>query len=232
MRRAVSESLSNPHFALPGNQRECMPYRRQSVLVRRAEVPRSTARAVIQPGATRAPERTMNEKRGAMTDDTRRTIVCATDLSEASRCALDTAIELAANFGVSRIHVVYVCERAERIETVEGLVEQAEAREDELHREIAEELAHVKAARGSVPPLDVVSMIRYGKVYREILHYAVEVNADFIVVGTHGRTGLGHTVLGSVAERVARNAACNVVIAKSAEVRAHLADVLRRRASR
>ena len=73
----------------------------------------------------------------------------------------------------------------------------------------------------------MVTAIRFGKAYREILRYAVDVQAEFIVVGTHGRTGLGRAVLGSVAERVARHAPCTVVVAKSAEVRAHLAEVLR-----
>ncbi|HEX7602623.1 MAG TPA: universal stress protein, partial [Polyangiaceae bacterium] len=61
------------------------------------------------------------------------------------------------------------------------------------------------------------------------LRYVVEVRADLVVVGTHGRTGLGHAVLGSVAERVARLAPCDVIVAKSREVREHLAEVLGRR---
>jgi glycine betaine transporter len=161
-----------------------------------------------------------------MTDQGTRTIVCATDLSEASRCALNTAVELSASLGAVRLHVVHVREHAERIETIEALVERDEARERELQREVDEHIQLVKDARKALRPIDMVTAIRFGKAYREILRYAVEVQAEFIVVGTHGRTGLGHAVLGSVAERIARHAACNVVVAKSPEVRAHLAKVL------
>ena len=38
-----------------------------------------------------------------------------------------------------------------------------------------------------------------------------DIDADMIVVGTHGRTGLAHAMLGSVAERVVRRAACPVL---------------------
>jgi nucleotide-binding universal stress UspA family protein len=164
-----------------------------------------------------------------MTTETSRTIVCATDLSDASRCALDAAIELCAAFGIERLQVVHVREHDERIENLEGLIEREKAREHKLHQDIDDELAHVKAARGSIPSIEIVTKIRYGKAYREILRCAVEVGADFIVVGTHGRTGLEHAVLGSVAERVVRHAPCNVIVAKSPEVRAHLTEVLVRR---
>ena len=163
-----------------------------------------------------------------MTNDPSETIVCATDLSEASRCALDTAIELASRNG-ARLHVLHVREVEERIETVEGLVAREEAYERELQLEVAEEIEHVKAARNQLPLIETVTKIRYGKAYQEILRYAVEVRAEFIVVWTHGRTGFGHAVLGSVAERVARHAPCNVIVAKSREVRVHLAEVLGRR---
>ncbi len=49
----------------------------------------------------------------------------------------------------------------------------------------------------------------------EILRLAEEVKSDLIVLGTHGRTGLGRLVLGSVAERVLRGAACPVVTARA-----------------
>ncbi|MGO8993804.1 MAG: universal stress protein [Polyangiaceae bacterium] len=162
-----------------------------------------------------------------MTDQETRTIVCTTDLSEASRCALNTAVELAASLGAAHVHVLHVREHAERIETIEALVERDEAREQALKREVADEVLRVKAAHKDLAEIEVVTAIRFGKAYKEILRYAAEVRAEFIVVGTHGRTGLGRAVLGSVAERVARHAPCNVVVAKSPEVRAHLAEALR-----
>ncbi|MCB1052511.1 MAG: universal stress protein [Acidobacteria bacterium] len=48
----------------------------------------------------------------------------------------------------------------------------------------------------------------------EIVHHADETNADLIVVGSHGRSGLSHFLLGSVAEQVLRKANCPVLVVK------------------
>lgn len=50
-----------------------------------------------------------------------------------------------------------------------------------------------------------------GTAYREILRFAREGAFDLIVIGTHGRTGLAHSLLGSVAEKVVRLADCAVM---------------------
>ncbi len=50
-----------------------------------------------------------------------------------------------------------------------------------------------------------------GSAWHEIVARAEESDADLIVVGTHGRTGLSHAVVGSVAERVVRHAKCRVL---------------------
>lgn len=57
-----------------------------------------------------------------------------------------------------------------------------------------------------------VSLVtRQGVPYVEIVRYARELHADLIVMGTHGRTGVSHALLGSVAERVVRKAHCPVL---------------------
>lgn len=48
----------------------------------------------------------------------------------------------------------------------------------------------------------------------EICEYARKHGVDWIVVGTQGRTGIGHMLIGSVAERVVRHAPCTVVVAR------------------
>jgi universal stress protein A len=47
-------------------------------------------------------------------------------------------------------------------------------------------------------------IIRYGRAHDEIVKCAEEQKADLIVMGTHGRTGLAHLLVGSVTERVVR----------------------------
>jgi nucleotide-binding universal stress UspA family protein len=50
-----------------------------------------------------------------------------------------------------------------------------------------------------------------GKAERVILQVAQEIRAGLIVLGTHGRTGLSHLLMGSVAEHIVRNATCPVM---------------------
>jgi len=51
-----------------------------------------------------------------------------------------------------------------------------------------------------------------GRTHTEIIDHARKVGADLIVMGTHGRHGFGHALLGSVAEKVVQNASCPVLI--------------------
>jgi nucleotide-binding universal stress UspA family protein len=62
-----------------------------------------------------------------------------------------------------------------------------------------------------------------GNPSREILRFAREGCFDLIVVGTHGRTGLAHALLGSVAEKVVRLSHCAVMTVHMSEARAHAA---------
>lgn len=52
--------------------------------------------------------------------------------------------------------------------------------------------------------IHTIETVRRGTPYREILEYAAENDVDLVVIGTHGRTGLRRTLLGSTAERVVR----------------------------
>ena len=58
---------------------------------------------------------------------------------------------------------------------------------------------------------EVVRSVIQGTPFVEIVRYAKSEGIDLIVVGSHGRTGLSHMLLGSVAERVVRKAPCPVL---------------------
>jgi universal stress protein A len=66
-----------------------------------------------------------------------------------------------------------------------------------------------KARPGSVP-IDLKVMI--GEPSWDICKVAEEEHCDLVVMGSHGRTGLGHVLLGSVAERVVRLSPCPVLV--------------------
>ena len=57
----------------------------------------------------------------------------------------------------------------------------------------------------------ILRAIRYGNPAAEICRYALKQNIDLLVLGTQGRTGLSHLLVGSVAERVVRTSPCPVL---------------------
>ena len=67
------------------------------------------------------------------------------------------------------------------------------------------------AGRLETMSIPVSTGIRHGSAFEGIVHEAKAVSADLIVMGTHGRKGVSHLMLGSVAERVIRGAHCPVL---------------------
>ncbi len=63
----------------------------------------------------------------------------------------------------------------------------------------------------------IVRETRQGPPFLEIIRYAKEQEIDMIVLGTHGRGGLAHVLLGSVAEKVVRKAPCPVLTVRPGE---------------
>jgi nucleotide-binding universal stress UspA family protein len=60
-------------------------------------------------------------------------------------------------------------------------------------------------------PCSVATAARWGSPVEAIVDYAKEMEIELIVIATHGRTGLSHVLLGSVAERIVREAPCPVL---------------------
>ena len=130
-----------------------------------------------------------------------RRILVPIDFTAVSTHALDWAMELAASLGASitvlhsyAIPVVGFPDGAliPTAQVATGLGEAAQAALE----------AAVKGHRGGAVPLETV--LREGEAWEEIVNVADEIDADLIVVGTHGRHGLARALLGSVAEHVVR----------------------------
>jgi universal stress protein A len=68
------------------------------------------------------------------------------------------------------------------------------------------------------PTLHVQHRVEEGDPAAEILRAAEEWGCDLIVMGTHGRTGLAHLLMGSVAEQAIRTAPCSVLVVKGPRV--------------
>jgi universal stress protein A len=136
-------------------------------------------------------------------------ILCPVDFSDASRSALQVASELARRFDgeVTVFHAYplpgYTLPEGTVLPASGMLQELAEQTDALLERWKAEAIAD-GAPR-------VSSDKSVGEPAAEIVAAAEDGNYDAIVVGTHGRTGLAHVLLGSVAERVVRRAPMPVV---------------------
>jgi nucleotide-binding universal stress UspA family protein len=81
-----------------------------------------------------------------------------------------------------------------------------------VRRELQEQLDDL---RPPDPALRLERVLAEGDVVHEILHVAREVHADVLVLGTHGRTGVGRLLMGSIAEAVLRRAPCPVLTVRA-----------------
>jgi len=133
-------------------------------------------------------------------------ILVATDFSEGSDEALDRAIEMAKVSG-AEIEVLHVIELAEEFPFGTTYFD---ADYGVLYAGVDRELAR-RADRARAAGLRCETKIIEGTATTDIIQRAQRIGADLVVVGTHGRTGLAHIVLGSVAERVVRRASCPVL---------------------
>lgn len=153
-------------------------------------------------------------------------ILVPTDFSEPSDAALEYARTLAERFGAS-LHLVHVFEDPLTTGAF-GAEMYVPVPPDALNTMMADATARLVAR---VPADDAARFFATTEVVtgtgaRTIVSYAMANDIDLIVMGTHGRSGLEHLLLGSVAERVVRTAPCPVLTVHSpaaAAARAELA---------
>lgn len=144
----------------------------------------------------------------------RRRLVVGIDYGEPSRLALHTALDLARS-RPSELHVIAVAEgnapgpreiseQARR----EFLAESQRALDAYLNDVLA------RHPTGGERP-EVFTAVDFGSPTERILALAEKVQADLVVVGTHGRTGIDRLVVGSVAENLLRHARCSVLVVRA-----------------
>jgi nucleotide-binding universal stress UspA family protein len=80
-------------------------------------------------------------------------------------------------------------------------------------------LSQLEQIRPVDPRIPVRHVLLAGDAPTEIVRYGREAGCDLIVIGTHGRTGVERQVMGSVAEKVLRDAACSVLVVKLPKAR-------------
>ncbi|MCR9293402.1 MAG: universal stress protein [bacterium] len=135
-----------------------------------------------------------------------RSIVVPFDFSPHSMAAVEFALRVAED--AKRVHVLHVLPFISATEpgVVWGTVDDSSRIEHTL-----------KAMQEALPESKYGALckeVRLGDPGSVAAQRAEDLNAELVVVGSHGRTGLSHFVIGSVAERVSRMAKCPVLIVK------------------
>lgn len=154
-------------------------------------------------------------------------VVVGVDYSELSREALYRAFELAAQRPRAELHVVNVVRSFGEfvmLESAQPAVYGVSLQEaaDRL-RDFTDEARRLfEQRRGQVTSIRCVTHLRSEVPADEIAALAKELEADLIVVGTHGRRGVRRLVLGSVAESVVRLADCPVLVVRPPREHAEL----------
>jgi nucleotide-binding universal stress UspA family protein len=137
-------------------------------------------------------------------------ICCPIDFSDASRAAMEVAADLARRGGANLVllHAYpipgYTFPDGSVVASpkmMQELADQAKKHLEEWRAE-AEKLVGAPRVRGETA---------VGEPAAEIVSFARASGVDLLVIGTHGRTGLEHALMGSIAERVVRRAHCPVL---------------------
>lgn len=143
-------------------------------------------------------------------------VLVATDFSDAAETALDYGRHFARTFGAT-LHVIHVVENVMArfaadaypvlLPDLQKEVEEAGQKKllATLHNEDFTQLGAVPVIRTSAAPASTIAV------------YAKEAAIDLIIMGTHGRGGVAHLLMGSVAERVVRTATCPVLTVRHPE---------------
>ena len=144
-------------------------------------------------------------------------ILVTTDLSEFSLAAL----EYASSFGllfVSKIYILYVNDPGASVFVTHGHDATQKDQHPRTEREAQEALEEF-VMQNVKPDVNLTRVVRTGVPADEIRKFAEEEGVDMIVLATHGRTGLKHILMGSVAEKTVRLSSIPVLTVKPRPLR-------------
>jgi len=137
-------------------------------------------------------------------------ILLPTDGSDAADAAVDNALSLAERYDAA-LYVLYVADTTEySTVTFEDDVVDPLQREGES---VVDEVVERADAEGVVAK----GVVMQGGVFETIQNYVADEGIDAVVMGTHGRRGLGRALLGSVTERVVRTSDVPVLTVRQTE---------------
>ncbi len=136
-------------------------------------------------------------------------VLCPIDFSEPARAAMNVAVEICGQFGAEL--TLFHAYELPGYTLPEGSVVASPKMLQDLADQAEGHLAEWQRIAASMGAQRVETRKGVGEPALEIVQLAREGGFDLVVVGTHGRTGLRHAILGSIAERVVRRCACPVL---------------------
>ncbi|MCX5812857.1 MAG: universal stress protein [Proteobacteria bacterium] len=136
-------------------------------------------------------------------------IVCPIDFSEFTNDIIKYAVSLAKKYD-AELHFFHVIPNLNYFTPYESFLtpENLVLIEKNIEKEVEKDFE--KIIKGI--DISVIKVIKTGVTFIEIIDYIKEENIDLVVMGTHGRSGIEHILIGSVAEKILRRSPCPVLI--------------------
>ena len=146
-----------------------------------------------------------------------RKILVPLDFSRCSDDALEAACELSKRFDapITLLHAYVI----PTYPLPEGYVMASAETVAEVLSKTKEAMDRYRGRAEALGAIGVEVLMTEGPAFAEIIRVAREKSIDLVVMGTHGRTGIRHALLGSVAEKVVRKAPCAVLTIRDREHR-------------
>ncbi|MCE9951149.1 universal stress protein [Aeromonas allosaccharophila] len=138
-----------------------------------------------------------------------KTLLCPVDFSQMSRAVLDYAVFMAQSHQ-AQLKLIHVVDQLHGFDSYKILHMTAVEITHEMERQAKAQLKELVATL----PIPVTFDIRFGRAADEIVIQAKDDEVELIVMGSHGRSGISHLLVGSVAESVVRHAPCPVLVVR------------------
>ena len=138
------------------------------------------------------------------------TILVPTDFSELSNEAVEYAFSMAKRLGAKMVFL-HTLQRPDQTDPMTPLYDEGYAYVKDHANGLLNDLVQKAKSQGQEAAAELVD----GIPFVEIIRMARKKDADLIIMGTHGRTGMAHLMIGSQAERVVRQSSCPVLTIKS-----------------
>ena len=138
-----------------------------------------------------------------------KSLLCPVDFSDMSKAVLDYAVFMAQSHQ-AELKLVHVVDQLHGFDSYKILHMTAIEITHEMERQAKSQLKELVASL----PIPAKFEVRFGRAADEIVLQAKEDKVDLLVMGSHGRSGLSHLLVGSVAESVVRHAPCPVLVVR------------------